>query len=167
MAWFPWRRKDNDTKKDEPGRGYAAGADGGPADGGPLRRGPADGGPADRSPADRGPADGGHADRGPADRARRTAAMRTVALRTAAGRTAARPPAPAPAESRPDGAGPQPAPDTSWSATSSLGWTPLKRAILWRPCRWPRTCRARPGPGCGASAKRGTAGCWTCRRRCP
>ncbi|MFS8524951.1 MAG: hypothetical protein FWJ83_08820, partial [Limnochordales bacterium] len=70
MAWFPWRRKDNDTKKDEPGRGYAAGADGGPADGGPLRRGPADGGPADRSPADRGPADGGHADRGPADRGR-------------------------------------------------------------------------------------------------
>lgn len=68
MAWFPWRRKDNDTKKDEPGRGYAAGANGGPADGGPLRRGPADGGPADRSPADRGPADGGHADRGPADR---------------------------------------------------------------------------------------------------
>mgnify|MGYP001306819424 CR=1 FL=1 len=51
MAWFPWRRKDNDTKKDEPGRGYAAGADGGPADGGHADRGPADRGRADGGPS--------------------------------------------------------------------------------------------------------------------
>src|SRR5690606_9872538 len=99
--------------------------------------------------------------------AMRTVALRTVALRTAAGRTAARPP----------GSGPGGEPPGRGGAAAGAGNELERHLIAWldavekghlvEALSLAEDVPGEAGPGCGSSAKRGTAGCWTCRRRCP